>query len=125
MSAESTLYDSLRADAAVLAFVEEGDDSPPVARIYPDLIPLASGTPAVAIARVDTEFVTTVKGAVLGSTSTLEATCIAQKRTQADGLADAVNAAAAAAGFVPVGRQGQMDPETDLWATVLTFTFNE
>lgn len=123
MSAETELYDTLKADSAVLAIVGPTSD---VARIFPDVIPLDTEIPAIAFARADTEFINTVHGtAPLGSTATLEVTCVDTTREKADALAVAVINASAAAGFSPVSRAAAVELESDLWATILNLIFNE
>lgn len=123
MSAESTLYDTLKADAGVLAIVGPTAD---VARIYPDVIPQDADVPAIAFVRVDTEYVSTVHAAApLGSSATLEVSCVELTREKADVLALAVIAAAGPVGFLVLGRSAVNDPDTGLWASVLNLLFNE
>lgn len=118
MSAENTLYSTLSGASGVTAIVGTA--------IYPDILPQDAEVPAVAFARTGTEFVSTIHAAApLGASVTLEISCIARTREDADALADAVETAASAGGFVIADRQAQLDLETDLWATMLSAIYNE
>lgn len=113
MSAETDLYAALAAAAPVTALVST--------RVYPDAIPLDRGLPAVAYRRVGTEPVTVISSGVpVAETATLEIACLDETRAGADAVADAVIAAAGAAGFVLIDRTWDEDPENNLIDTVLT-----
>lgn len=113
MSAESDAYSAVIGYPAAAALV--GD------RVYPDFVPLEKALPAVAITRVDTEYINTIHGdAPVGSAVTLEMWCMAESRLESITLADTVELAAAAAGFLVVGRRPEFDPEADYAVTVVT-----
>ena len=125
MSAESSIYDALVADVATMVYIAVSGASPAEARVYPDVIPLKATLPAVAYARVDTEFVQTIDAAALkGETATFEVICVAGTRTTADLLADAAQNALGGAGFFLLGRGVQQQEEEKLWATTLIMSFN-
>lgn len=120
MSAETSLYTALTADAAVTAIVGSGS----AARVYPDVVPQEIDLPAVAYARAETEYVTTVHSSVpAGEKVTLAVWCMAEKRSDADALADAAIAAAAAASFTPISRRADFDADNEIWVTELGVTF--
>jgi len=104
MSAESTLYAWLAADAGVAALV--------AGRIYPDVIPPDVALPAIAYARLSTEPVTTVHGAMPAQFVNLQVQCWAATRTSAEAVADAVQAALLVNGEVPAGRGQLFDEES-------------
>lgn len=116
MSSETTLYTTLTGAAAVTAIVGAGS----AARIYPDTIPQDAVLPAVAYARAETEYLTTVHSSVPAKErATLAVWCLAATRAGADALADAVLTAAAAAQFTPISRRADYDDENEIWVTEL------
>jgi len=125
VSAETSLYDALVADATTMTFIAVSGASPAEARVYPNVIPEKANLPAVAYQRNSTEYVQTVDGASpMGETATLEVTCVARTRTAADSLADAVQSAAGPAGFFLIERGSQQVEDQQLWATTLTMSIN-
>lgn len=125
MSAESSLYATLNADATVLSLIGIAGASPAEARVYPDVIPEGKDLPAIAYQRISTEYIQTVDGASpIGETATLEVTCVARTRTAADSVADAVQNAAGSAGFYLVERGSQQVEDQQVWATTLTMSIN-
>lgn len=125
MSGETKIYDALVADAATMVYIAVSGASPAEARVYPDVISLKTTLPAVAYARVDTEFVQTIDAAALkGETATFEVSCVASSRTTADLLADAAQDALGGAGFYLLGRGVQQQEEDKLWATTLIMSIN-
>lgn len=125
MSSESAIYDALVGDATAMTYIAVSGASPAEARVYPDVVPLKAPLPAVAYARVDTEYVQTIDGAALkGETATFEVTCVASSRTTADLLADAAQDALGGAGFYLLGRGVQQQEDDKLWATTLIMSIN-
>lgn len=111
MSAEASLYSLLSTAAPVTAFV--------ATRVYPDVAPQDSALPAIVFERNATEYLNTIHGTTVGTRVTLEVWCMAEGRTAAEGLADAVLQAVAGTEFVPVGRRAEFDAEQQLWAAVV------
>lgn len=123
MSAESDLFSVLSNDAAVLAIV---GPTPASARIFPDVVPEGAALPAVSIERSDTEFHATVHGAApMGETATIDVACIDTTRIGSMTLASAVLNAASTAGFVPEGQTPDTDYDVGLFASTITFSYNE
>lgn len=121
MSAETQLAAVLLAAPAVTALVGTGAG----ARIYPDIAPQEVALPCVAFTRVGTEVVGTFSTPIAASKATLECFCMAASRADAEQLADAVNAAVAAAWFIPSSRRSEQDGEAALWASVLVLDYWE
>ncbi len=119
MSAETSAYSALSGAGAVTALVDT--------RIYPDFVPQEKTLPAIAIARTETEYVTTIhSGTPVAAEVTLDVHCMAATRAGAEALADAALAALGAATFTLQGRTPQFDPEgPELFSTVLTVNFWE
>lgn len=114
MSAESDLYDALKDSAGVSALV--------VGRIYPDIAPEKAKLPLIAWVRTATEYQALIHSGVPdGRHVTLQVYCMADTRKVADQVADAVEAAAGAAGFYPQTRQSVIpgEEDTDVFATVI------
>jgi hypothetical protein len=117
MSAESLLNSALLADAGVTALVDSGIN----ARIYADFLKQEIGLPAVVFQREETEYVTTIhSGASLGTRVVMETWCLADSRLAAEELADAVEAALPAGGFVISGRRPEFNPENETFSTVIS-----
>ena len=120
MSVETDLYDALTADSGVMAHVRIAGASPDEGRIYPDVIPDDASVPAIAFQRINTDYDQTIHAAgPLGRVATIEVACVANSRTTADALADAVESAAFNAGFHLDGRGAQEDLDAELWATTI------
>ncbi len=113
MSAETELYAALSGASAVTALVST--------RIYPDVVPQEQTVPAIAYARTDTEYLTTIHSAVpLGQFVSLEVVCMAEARDDADAVADAAITALGAAAFVLLTRAQEFDNDRLLWGTVFS-----
>jgi hypothetical protein len=115
MSAETTLYATLAAASAVTALVST--------RIYPDIAPQEVAVPCIAFSRTGTEYVQSIHGPVLAQRVSIEVSCMAATRASAEGIADAVLTAAVAAAFIAAGRRADFDPDSGLWAAVLTVDY--
>lgn len=103
MGAEDNLYSTLSGAAGVTALVST--------RIYPDAFPEDCARPAVAFSRAGTDPIVTIGGTVLGQDVTMQIMCWADKRSEADAVADAVVTACAAAGYSYTGRTSGYDEE--------------
>lgn len=112
MSAETTLYARLSGVSGVTSLVST--------RIYPDVLPENCTYPAVVFARSNTEPMVTLGGALVASTVSIAIGAWAKTRTTADAVADAVVAAFVGTDFYLSGREAAYDPETGLYAALLT-----
>jgi Protein of unknown function (DUF3168) len=121
MSAETVLYPTLKSWPAVTSIVGAGDS----ARIYPDVVPQTVAAPCIAFARVETEYVATLSNPRAAVKALMEVACMSTSRIEADALADAVQDAVAAAPFIPTGRRAELDSESLVWSTVLSFDYWE
>ncbi len=117
MSAESDLYTALQASSAVTAIIGAGN----VMRAWPD-ITQPDSLPAVAYARTNTEFFTSIHVATpVAERSTFEVACLALNRPTAESLANAVVAAVSVAGFTVTGRSfAEPSEEQAVLGTLLT-----
>lgn len=111
MSAEASLYSLLSTAVPVIALVST--------RVYPDVAPQDSALPAIVFERAGTEYLNTIHGTTAATRVTLEVWCMAEGRTAAEGLADAVLQTVAGTTFVPVGRRADFDAEQQLWAAIV------
>lgn len=90
-------------------------------RIYPDVLPEKCIYPAIVYSLRSTPILS-ISGAKLGEDIELPTSCWAETRASADTGADAVETALAGSIFHVAGREDAYDPETGLFATVLTVT---
>ena len=114
MSVESDLYTLLSGNAGITALVST--------RIYPDVLPEECAYPAIAFSRARTEPLVGVSGQVFGADVDVSVGCWAETRTAADAVADAVETACAGGAFSRAGREAAVDPETGLFAAVVSLT---
>lgn len=114
MTVESDFYALLSGNAGVIAAVGT--------RIYPDALPEKSAYPAIAFVRSKTAPLVGVSGQEFGADVDLSVGCWAETRTAADAVALAVEAALPGSAFTRSAKDGAMDPETGLLATLLTVT---
>lgn len=121
MSAESTFLTTMQAAGAVTAIVGTGSS----VRIYPGAVPQDKSMPCIGYQRTATEITSTLSQAATDSRATLEVYCMATTSEGASALGDAVQAASAAAWFVPTSRQSVYDDERNEWADVLTLDYWE
>lgn len=114
MSVESIFYAAMVAAPSVAALVSD--------RVYPDFVPQEEPLPAICFARSVAEFINTIHGTVAAESVTLEVTCLAENRSDADAIAEAVKVAASAVDFAVEGGTSEVDPATRLYAAVLNVT---
>ncbi|MFY9326490.1 MAG: DUF3168 domain-containing protein [Georgfuchsia sp.] len=114
MSAESTIYSILSANAGVTALVS--------LRIYPDLVPEEKATPYIGFERVSTDPINTIHGTTIAEDVGMVVACWADTRLAAEGLADAVKTAMQAAGHLYTARGAEMDESTGRLAATLDYT---
>lgn len=112
MSAETVLYSTLSGASGVTALVST--------RIYPDVAPQDGSLPAVTFERVATEYHNTIHGTVIATVAAMDVWCMGATRASAEAVCDAAATAVRAAGFLTTGRRAEFDPESDLWAAVLS-----
>lgn len=112
MSAETVIFSTLTGNAPLTAVVSD--------RVYPDFLTQLIALPAIVTERDDTEYVTTIhSGVVLGSQVFMNVWCMADTRIDSNALADLVEAALPAGGFLLVGRFNQFDEETRTYSTII------
>ena len=112
MSAETVLYSTLSGAAGVTALVST--------RIYPDVAPQEGSLPAITFERTGTEYHNTIHGTVIATVAAMDVWCMGATRASAEAVCDAVATAVRVAGFLTTGRRAEFDPESDLWAAVLS-----
>ena len=129
MSAETDLVDALEANAAVVALLQISGVSPTELRIYPDVVAQEIDLPAVAFQRLATEYNNTIHAiAPTSAQISIDIWCMADTRSVAESIGDAVEGALAPAAFLLVGRRGEIDPDDPdriIWATVLSVVRNQ
>lgn len=114
MSAESTIYDILIADAALSALIGN--------RVYPDAMPEDAAYPVVIITRTGTEPVVTIDGNRAAQFVDVQIQCWGKTRESADAVADAAENALIVAKEIPRDREAAFDPETALRGSVFNVT---
>lgn len=118
MAAESDLYAALSGATAVTAVVAD--------KIYSDVPDQGDEPPFIFYERVGTEMITTIhNGYPIAEISQLAVVCYAKTREATESLGDKVVTAAADAGFIYTGRQGEYDPETGLFAAAIELQHNQ
>lgn len=117
MVAEDSLYSLLSGAAGITALVST--------RIYPDAMPEGCAYPAIVYARTGTEPITSISNVNFGADVTLNVQCWGKTRSSADAVAVAVASAVAGGIFYLASREAGFDPETGLFATVVTLTVLE
>lgn len=111
MSLETQLYAALNV-AGVTALVG--------IRIYPDVVPLEKGLPAISYGRLSTDFYPVLDSSIAAARGGFEVWCMGDTRTAADALTDAVAAAIAAAKWIATGRRHEFDFDHKTYSTVFT-----
>jgi hypothetical protein len=112
VSAEIEAYSVLSNAMTVTAFTGT--------RIYPDFVPEDKTLPAIAINRIETEYVNTIHQNIPEATKVhLEIWCMTSNRKDAEQLGDAVELVIGTGEFVLEGRRPEFDPETLTFAVVL------
>lgn len=111
MSVEADIFAALSGAAGVTAMVAQ--------RIYPDVLPDKTTYPAVVF-EVQSIPIPSVSGVNLGDEVTVTVASWGKSRTEANAVRDAAEAALRAAGFEPSNKTSGFDPETSLFAGILT-----
>lgn len=108
MSAETALYAALIALPAVTALVSN--------RIRPLVLEEGDLYPGIAYKRETTEYTNTIGNIAIASKVTLDVICLDDNFTDAEALADAVEAVS----LEKLDRRSEYDPETKTFAAVIT-----
>lgn len=118
MSAEEDLYAALVADSDVTDLV--------ATKIYSDFPDEDVSAPFVFYERTDTEMIHGIhSGIPMAEIAQLVVICYADTREAAESIGDKVVIAADAGDLVYVGRQGEYDDESKLFAAVLQLQHNK
>lgn len=112
MSAETALQTLLTGTAGITNLVGT--------RIYSRLVPIDKALPAIAVRRLETEYVTTIHASALAaSKAQMEIACMAATIGDAETLAEQVLTALLTAGYPPINRAAEEDIELGTWATLI------
>lgn len=114
MSVESDFYSAMVGNGSVTALV--------ATRIYPDVLPEECVYPAIVFSRARTDRIVSVSGNFFGADVDIAVGCWAKTRAVADAVAAAALAALPSDAWTTPGPDAAYDPETGLYATLLTFT---
>ena len=120
MPAETDLYAALVNAPDVLAVVGS--------RIFSDTPDEDEPAPYIFYERIDTETINTIHtGLPIAEISQFALVCYAETREQAEALGDlaAIAAAGTPGGLIYVGRQGEYDPDTRLFAAAIVLQHNK
>lgn len=113
MTAEQIISAVLNADGTVTALVGT--------RIYGRLVPLDKPLPALAIRRMETEYITTMHSAVVCAGKVqIDVACMAGSIGECEALAAVVLTTLGAAGHVVSNRVAEEDAEANTWAVILS-----
>lgn len=113
MSAETETYAALTTGM--------GSPQPVQTRIYPDILPQEAPMPAIIYRRIGTDPVLTLRAPTSAAKVLIEIDTWARTRAEAEGIANAVQAAMIAAAHVPVEREGMQEEETGEYGVRQTF----
>lgn len=118
MPAETDLYDLLSGNAAVTQIVG--------GKVFSDLPDEEVAPPYIYYERINTEMINTIHtGIPIAQISDFVVICFAEHRAAAEDLGDkAFVAAAADNSFVYIGRQGEYDADTRLYAAAIQLQHN-
>lgn len=111
MSAESIVYDALRLNAPLVAFVGT--------RIFPDAIAEGELMPAIVFMRAGTEPIITIDGTIHANRVSMRVETWAATRTSAEDICNAVVSALLVAKLYYNQRGGGFDPEVGAFASTL------
>jgi hypothetical protein len=117
MSAETELYTKLSGTSGITSLVST--------RIYPDVLPEGCTYPAIVFARIRTEPVISLGGQSFGSDVELTLGAWGKTRTSSDAVAAAIASTLVGSAFVQLGREAAFDPETGLFASIISVLFFE
>lgn len=117
MIAEESLYSLLSGTAGITALVST--------RIYPDALPETVTYPAIVFSRASTDPVPSISNINFGSDVILNVSAWGTTRTSVDAIAVAVASAVLGTAFYMQQREAGFDPETGLFASVVTVSVFE
>ncbi len=113
MSAEQTIQTLLTGTSAITAIVGT--------RIYSRLVPVDKGLPAIAVRRLETEYITTIhESAIQAGKAQMEIACMGNNIGEAEALAAEVVTALSVAGYAATNRSAEEDIELGTWATLIS-----
>lgn len=113
MSAEQTIQALLTSTAGITALTGT--------RIYSRLVPVDKGLPAIAVRRLETEYVTTIHAnAIAAGRAQMEIACMGTTVGEAETLAAEVITALSVAGYAATNRAAEEDIELGTWATLIS-----
>ena len=117
MSAEEDFYTKISTSPGVTALV--GD------RIYPDALPEECAYPAVVFSRAGTTPIMTIDSVMHGEDVQIAVAVWANKRSEADEVADEVVIALAGSDFVYQSREAMYDPEVGMYASNIGLNYRD
>ncbi len=112
MSVEQDIYAALSADAPLQSRVH--------GRVHIDKRDQDEALPSVVYQRAQTEFLNSLSGVVLATTTTIGIAAVGESREQAEDVADAI-LTAVTGDFTPRNRISDYSPETEVYITTITF----
>jgi len=113
MSIESDIYDALSGAAGLAALVSD--------RIYPSAIAQGASLPAVAFARVETEYVNTLVPATAMKRARIAVQAWGPVQADVEAVGDAIEVALLAVNVPPEGRFATFDAEMGLYGLTVEF----
>jgi hypothetical protein len=113
MSIESDIYSALSGHAGLAALVAD--------RIYPSAIAQGTSLPAVAFARVETEYINTLAPATALSRSRIAVQAWGPGQADVESVGDAIEAAMLAVNVPPEARYATFDAEMGLYGLTVEF----
>lgn len=113
MSIESDVYDALSGAAGLAALVST--------RIYPNAIAQGVDLPAVAFARVETEYLNTLAPATAMKRARIAVQAWGPVQADVEAVGDAIEAAMLAVNVPPEGRFATFDAEMGLYGVTVEF----
>ncbi len=117
MTAETDLYSALSGDSSVTAIVGT--------KIFSDIPDEGESAPFIFFERLDTDMVYSIhSGVPIAQMAQMAVVCYSDTREQAESIGDLCVTAASNSGFVYVGRQGEYDPESKLFAAAIQLQHN-
>lgn len=113
MSIESDIYDALSGAAGLTALVSD--------RIYPSAIAQGAALPAVAFARVETEYMNTLAPATALTRARVAVQAWGPVQADVEAVGDAIEAALLAVNVPPEARYATFDAEMGLYGVTVEF----
>jgi len=113
MSAEQTIQALLTGTAGITALTS--------LRIYSRMVPVDKGLPAIAVRRLETEYVSTIhESATVASKAQIEIACMGGSVGETEALAAQVLTALSTSGYAVTNRAADEEIEMGTWATMIS-----